>query len=487
MNDIASDVVTAAQEGTQDQPRIRLPLLAVAETDLERARQLKLPAVIVGFAAEGDDLVLDADGWSIPLDTAYLDLVGFAALSPSGTEAAEAFSSRWSATFGETPPDTLDLSAAATGEVDAELLRWMIGQISVKHAQAAQRNVTLMRDLSALRQNHEMTQAAFQRLEALFQSMFQTNRALDLILKEDPAQPVCTLNDGEKIAQRVPCDSAGLSDISVFVSDRPADETGRLRARLTLSESGDQVAAWDIAGSEIHAGWLRLSLETALSADPQTPVLELEWSGEAPLNLSSAFPHPDPRFQPRPEAPVLALQAWRFVPETAAAFPADGHFCHNSGNIRRWSIGKSYQTTAESLARPRELVGYDATLGGLLVRPRGRAISAARLTRAARVGITQIMASVETKQAEGPRVQYALGVAQGAARPWFGRAVPRFQPGMATEWYELGPSEWAQLHLFLPQAIEEVSDIYLMTRLAPGQRASEPPAACFFQIIGSVQ
>jgi len=58
---------------------------------------------------------------------------------------------------------------------------------------------------------------------------------------------------------------------------------------------------------------------------------------------------------------------------------------------------------------------------------------------------------------------------------------------MATEWYELGPTEWTQLHLYLPQAIEEVSDIYLMTRLAPGQRASEPPAACFFEIIGSVQ
>lgn len=474
-------------QDAQGQARIRPALFAVAEADGERARKLNVPAGIVRFSASGSEFVLDADGCRITPDTAYLDLVGFVVLSSSGREAADAFRDYWSETFGEAPPETLDLSAAAAGEVDDALLRWMVGRISASRAQAAERNVTLMRDLSVLRQSHEMTQSAFQRLEAMFQSMFHAKRALDINLKDNPEQPVRALDDGERLTQRLPCDSVGLCDISVFVAGRPADETGRLHARLTLSESGEQVAEWVIDGSEIHPGWLRLSLETALSVDPQTPVLELEWTGQAPLTLASSFPHPDSRFQPRPDAPVLALQVWRFVPDTAAAFPADGHICHNTGHIRRWSIGKSYQTTAESLARPRDLIDYDTALGGLLVRPRGRAVSAARLTRAGRVGVTQIMASVETKQAEGPRVQYAIGVAQSGARPWFGRAVPRFKPGMATEWYELGPSEWAQLHLFLPQAIEEVSDIYLMTRLAPGQRASEPAAACFFQITGSVQ
>lgn len=175
---------------------------------------------------------------------------------------------------------------------------------------------------------------------------------------------------------------------------------------------------------------------------------------------------------------------WKYIPGTRVLSEPASHLAHGAEPPGTWVLGRSVMSRAVPRAAEGWFVGYSDHFAGLMVRPDPQEGSAARLEAALPARVVQVSGGVKTEQAAGPVVEYALGAAPVAARPRSAATEPDFAPGHRTEWLALEPGRWAELHLFLPAPLAEPHDLYLMTRLAPGETApASPPEACFFTLV----
>ncbi len=180
---------------------------------------------------------------------------------------------------------------------------------ALAHSQA--RVARQLRELAQLREMAERSLQSFQRLEAF---VWQTSKGERTLVQHLAQEGSFALT---RAVQRLPGDSAGLTDVAVWIGGA----RGVLTARLVLAESAEVVGLWQV--TDPGEGWLRLALPRALSVDAQTPMLHLDWTGE-PLTLGLSLPHPDPRFQCEGGA-MLALKLWKFVPGVAAPMAPEAH------------------------------------------------------------------------------------------------------------------------------------------------------------------
>ena len=464
------------------------PVVLVQDCDLKAAATLGLPFDVLGVAADAGLTFRAADGTAVDAAAALRDAVAHLVLSAPGARAATGFETAFAARFGTgTCPATTDLSALPAADQPAAALAALARGAVAAQGVALQRNRQLTRDLAELRLTHDQTQAAFAALESFFYGAVRSERRLFRELTPVRNNPACLIAPGATLEQRLPCDSVGLSDVALCLPKTFEAETGLLTVSLELAESGAQIAEWRIAAADLHPGWVRLALDRALGPDAQTPQLRLRWQGDEQLRLVTSVTHPDERFQPRPGAPLLAVQVWKYIPGTRVASEAGSHMAHGADPVDRWLLGRSVMTAAVARADEGWWVGYSDDFGGLMVRPGPEDGSAARLEGVLARGVAQISGGVKTEQTSGPMVEYALGVSPVSSRPRSGGSAPDFAPGHCTAWLALPPGKWAELQLFLPAPLEEPHDLYLMTRLAPGETAqSTPPDACFFTLTAEV-
>lgn len=460
------------------------PTVLVQACDLAEATALDLPFPLV-VADPGGALRL-AGGGAVRPDVAMRDALALMVLSAAARPGTATLAQEWATRFGSAP-DLVDLAdrpgAARRADALAALARLAVAQ----QGEALGRNRQLMRDLAEMRIAHDQTQAAFAALEGFFYQSGGAERRLFRELAPLRTQPPCLIAPGAMIEQRLPCDSAGLSDVAICLPKGFPVQTGTLTVSLELAESGAQIAEWVLEAAELHPGWLRLALDRALGPDAQTPQLRLHWQGAEQLRLVTSVLHPDPRFQPRPGAALLAMQVWKYIPGTRAPAAAGSHMVLGADPVDRWLLGRSVMTEAVAQAAEGWWVGYSDHYAGLMVRPGGDDGTSARLEGALAVGVSRLTGGIKTEQDSGPVVEYALAAAPAAARPRSAGSLPDFAPGLRTDWLALPPGKWAQLHLFLPAALAEPHDLYLMTRLASGETApATPPEACFFTLTAEV-
>lgn len=460
------------------------PTVLVQARDLAEATGLDLPFGLV-VADPGGALRL-VDGGAVRPEVAMRDALALVVLSAAARPGAAALAQDWTARFGSAP-DTVDLADRPAAGRRADALAALARLAVDQQGRALGRNRQLMRDLAELRIAHDQTQAAFAALEGFFYQSGGAERRLFRELSPLRTQPPCLLAPGAMVEQRLPCDSSGLSDIALCLPKDGAPETGVLTVSLELAESGAQIAEWRLEAAELHPGWLRLALDRALGPDAQTPQLRLHWQGAEQLRLVTSVLHPDARFQPRPGAALLAMQVWKYIPGTRAPAAAGSHMVHGADPVDRWLLGRSVMTAAVAQAAEGWWVGYSELFSGLMVRPGPEDGSSARLESALAPGVRHVAGGVKTEQDSGPVVEYSLAAAPAAARPRSAGSLPDFAPGLRTEWLALPPGKWAQLHLFLPAALAEVHDLYLLTRLAPGETVpATAPDACFFTLTAEV-
>jgi hypothetical protein len=304
-------------------------------------------------------------------------------------------------------------------------------------------------------------------------------------LDVQPNNPALILHPKDTVSQRLPQDSAGLCDIAVMIAKKPRGTTGRLQAVLELVESGARVAAWSVAADAMEADWLRFALDRALPADPQTVMLHLTWEGDAPLHLGSSHFHPDPRFMPRANAPLLALGLWKYVPGSRPALTTDAVLQSAVPPVTNWNVGRGQMQRAVALGADPALVHYSDFYTGLMVRAVGPTPTAARLGKAAKRGVQHLFGGVKNEDKTGPLVDFAYGVAPARPSGTTDHALPDFAPKMMSAWLTLKPGEWSEVHLFLPSPLAEDQDLYLMTRaakMAKGEVLDAPLQSCFFNI-----
>lgn len=462
--------------------------IAAAEADLPALGALTLPAEIVAVAVEDDRCVFPREGGTLPPEEAYRDIAGFVALSPAGRETIGRARTAWAGMFGTEAPELLDLGGGPSG-AEAQrgaVLDWLVTQLARTRTHLARRNVTLTRALSRLRETHEQTQTAFQKLDKLFLDTARGTRLPAGTLPADSRNGIGVLQDGDMVEQRLPCSSEGLSDVAVHLwFGGPAE--GTLHAALELVESGETVADWRLRAADLRSGWTRLSLPVALGPDPQTVRLKLVWQGRGDITLTGSVRPADPQFRGQlnsvPQASAMAMKTWKYIPLASTVMPADGHPSSGAPESRKWVIGRGFLEAATPIATDPGNVEFVRDVGGLAVRPASTAISAARLSRACRVGTRRITGSAETKQAAGPNVEYAIAVAPAAAEG--DETLPPFAEGWISDWTPLAPSQWSELVLFLPAPLEAASDLYLLTRIARRGKTDTPPEACFFRLVST--
>ena len=464
------------------------PVVLVQDCDLVSAAALDLPFPLVAVAGKDPLEFRNASGQPVAAQTILRDAVARLAMSPEGAKAAADFEAAFAARFGAgSCPALCDLSAVPDAQRPAAALKALATGAVAGQGIALQRNRQLMRDLAELRIAHDQTQASFAALEGFFYDTVRSERRLFRELSPLRTQAPCLLAPGGVLEQRLPCDSTGLSDVAICLPKGFDVETGTLSVALELAESGAQIAEWQIEAADLQPGWLRLALDRALGPDAQTPQLRIRWQGADQLRLVTSVTHPDERFQPRPGAPLLAVQVWKYIPGTRVPAAAGSHMAHGADPVDRWLIGRSVMTAAVARADEGWWVGYSDQFAGLMVRPGPEDGSLARLEAALAAGVARLSGGVKTEQAEGPVVEYALAVAPVSARPRSSGSEPDFAPGHRTGWLALPPGKWAELQLFLPAPLSEPHDLYLMTRLAPGETApATPPDACFFTLLAEV-
>ncbi len=438
---------------------------------------------LISFELEKDKLTFaDADG-GIDADVVFRDAVAGCHTSPKGQAELARLAKIWTARFGALPPPVIALGGASGPDGLAAHLLPVLVQ-AWRDAQA--RSVGGMRELAVLRGSFEQSQTAFAKLEAFLYQTGRAERTQSLALRQVLGRDAVVLAKDVSVEQRLPGESVGLSDIAVLIDELPAGG-GTLTARLELLESSEVVAHWAIAAADLAKGWVRFSLSRALGPDAQTPVLHLDWDGLEPLNLAPSFHHPDPRFRATGSHAVLALNLWRYLPDAAAPLPAEGVAQISGMPAERWKIGPAALRAAVNLAQDDSLVEFIDWRKALAVRPVGQTATGVRLDGVARPGLLHLCGGVKTEAQHGPDVEFCYALAPRKKRRAQRGKLPDFAAGMTSEWVRLRPNEWADLHLFLAEPLEEVCDLYLLSRLVDETAPEAPVDACFYPLDGQAQ
>ena len=389
----------------------------------------------------------------------------------------------WMDRFGAAPPPLIDLG----GTTDLAGLSPRLLPLFVQFWRESEaRSTELMRELALLRGSFDQSQTGFSRLETFLYNSGGAERAQTMSLSALSGRAPVVLTKGRPVEQRLPIESSGLSDVAFLLAEVPS-ASGTLTAKLSLMESGQVMAEWAVPAENLSKGWVRLSLFRALGPDAQTPVLHLEWTGSEPLKLAASFRHPDTRFCATGSNAVLALNLWTYIAAAAAPLPADGVVQLASAQNLRWTIGPDALCNAVDLNSTKDLVEFTSWRGSLAVRPVSQTISCVRIDHVGRPGLVHLQGGVKTEAVLGPDVEYRYGLAPQHKRSKQRGALPSFSEGMTSEWLRLPANDWAVLHWFLAQPLQEVCDLYLMSRLVNDQIPDQPVNACFYSLEGRAE
>jgi hypothetical protein len=354
------------------------------------------------------------------------------------------------------------------------LQSWIIERFLNVGSTWARRNVDLMRSLVQLRDEHAQCQSRFSALEKFVAGLPGIGRTAGVSLPTGGRLAALEMANGGILEQRIPLESAGLSDVAVSLAG-PAPENGVLLASLHTLEDGETAATWRLPSDMLAAGEIRLSLPTALGPDSRTAALRLAWAGGAPLHLAASLMHPDPRFQAtmdgRAAMATLAVRTWKYVAGCAAPIPSDGHLPVGN-HLHARVVAANELARAENMNADNAHFRFIPDLTALQVHPEsGGGVAAGRLVRALGAGAARVRARVHTRHAEAAEIEYALGVMPSGSMMPAPEMPPTFARGCMTAWCRLPPLGADQLDLALPEPVSEPHDLYLMTRLPDGQTA----------------
>lgn len=413
-------------------------------------------AVAIGYVSAGKTISTS----SLPNN-----LVGFVSLSEESNRELEEISKHWELHGRKLAPPCYLIK----NDDDAEhLSTWLVDQIIVSSKHTAIRNVTLMRELTHLRVAHEESQRAFYTLERYVEANLQLKRNLAVTL-ESSSQSLELNKKCNKVTQLLPTVSVGVSDIGFHISSLPKDMSGSLKASLYAIESGRQVGNWVLPTASLSKNWIQLALAKTLGVDEESLSLTLEWTGSDVISVSLGTAHPDQKWRAvangTPTNRTLAIKVWRSLPDTAPTLSPRA-FKNQSENPEGWLVDSDALKNAQCSSH-KEYVNYIDEADALLVHPIGTAPIIAKLSRCAPKGTKQISALIESVNKDATLIEYAIAVALPKSAD-DQTVATTFNSGYISEWIVLSGGSKSQIHLFLPTALENTGDVYLITRIRPG-------------------
>jgi len=285
------------------------PHIVVAKSELPQFQGIAAVGLDLLYVStsETGDIVVESVGGRVTPGTAPMLCMGFLAATPEALSLLEEVSqdfTRWTGLAFPAPVlverfDALSLLLASN------VLRQ--GQQVAAHA------TRLARELSLLRNAHEILQNNFAKAEALINQADLAQVTLRFI---NPPGKQTTGAGRQRIHQTLPASTSGLVALDVHV----AKPGGGLAVQLYTLEDHQLQASWVVEADECAAGWVPLILPAGLSGLARTPELVITPLGGVSTlpEFSLGAPQPLPGFRVSADGVArtasLALRCWAGLP-----------------------------------------------------------------------------------------------------------------------------------------------------------------------------
>lgn len=447
-------------------------LIIVSACDLDAARELVVPAGLLVLDAEAKFMLEDTE---VVPEALTARIIGSMALSELGHNALNRMAHGWTGKTGSPLPILIDLSKVSGQQKKLQSALRHVGQLyRTKMTGFAEHNAELLRQMAVMRMAQEECNASLEAMELFLLRSVETQRwqvQNHAPLGSGQGSPL-NLSSGTELRQRLSSSSAGLSDLAFLLTEQEIPVNGRLTATLHLLESDHIAAQWVLSAADLTTGWQRLSLVRALGQDEQTPFLTLKWHGERDLRIARSLHHPDPDYclelNGEKHDRLLAHRLWKYLPGSLAPMPESSHWI--GGEIpSRFYVEPARLASAVSVDPNVNCLQYFAVLKALQVHPFKNTVSAGRIAKAVPASVRQISSTIGGRSEKGPPIEYALATAPLHPVREIGDLVMQCErDGRISDWMLLSGDTQGEITLYLRAPTEEISDLYLLTRLAPG-------------------
>lgn len=291
------------------------------------------------------------------------------------------------------------------------------------------------------------------------------------VYAEPPASPPGEPSSLE-LSQEVPVALGNVMYLDLFFAQAGAGLAGQGRLVATAASSGALLCDHSFPLTDIVQGWNRFVCVPEATQRKQPLRLALSLHAPRPIETKPglAAPLPDPALCAQVEGGgiatrPLALRAWcgiaglRYPRQAGTLGPAPAPA---AGEAELLSLPAELVAGATVCQTGRETpdfsaVSYEAETQSLLVHPLGRAPTVAKLARVKVSGLTAVTALAQLRHFDAQPTDFAL-FAQAAGQ------VIRFDSASPLTWLHLQAGEWGDVRYALPEPLDGMADIYMLTR-----------------------
>lgn len=363
----------------------------------------------------------------------------------------------------------------------AELPALLTG-FAAARSKAAAMNTDLMVRLAELRAVHEEVLNGYNALRNFVaENGLAPPRPGFLNLPE--ADGEITLDEGVvEVVQPLPVDMRSMCGFALYLPAAvPQFTRGVLQVYLAAAEDDGLLLHWEVPYARLPQGWVTFAFEQSDRFWRKTPVLRLCFETEAGIEPRFSLSQPQLREDKGAminnvrNARSLAFKTWISIPGAPLAvtnqmWPAIKPRSELGSQIE---IVLHEGLTVTTVPGQEERSGFQVVTllpeqCRLQVHPFENMVSTACLPRACLAGTSVIIAGVETAHPNAGQIEYALAVAPPGGSEF---VTEDGCPANAqiSDWTALPPETPSQIRLRLNRPLRAAADLYLMTRLSPGE------------------
>ena len=351
---------------------------------------------------------------------------------------------------------------------------------------SAARLLLLQNQYAAFRVTHEQLQNAFDTVEEFLSRANLPSTWLAFACEPTDA----TLGPPDRnglfeLSQRLPLPTQGLAAIELHATQTGAGADGVLNITLAAAEDQRSLGDWAIPYDVIPQGWMFLDLPEIDIAPGQTAMLSAVWNtgcGRAPaLSLTSWQPEPESRVRVGGQEASERSLALRLH----VGLPGSRRIRHpfHIGVMRRTPVARQLVRLAPSVLRRfaeigaaaenKPLVHFVEEMEAIELSPVNGTSTVAKLPGALPPRTRRLSAMIRTEDPAGALVEYALlAIGPGDSHQSFlSKGLAGELSGGFSGWMPIDANFTTQIHLDLTEPATRPLDLYLATRLAPGQMA----------------
>jgi hypothetical protein len=350
---------------------------------------------------------------------------------------------------------------------------------------AAHMNAELMLRMAELRGVHEQVLNAYNELRNFVSdNSFAPPQPGFLNLPEAVGGAALPAAVGE-VVQQLPMDMRSLCAFALYLPEAvPAPACGVLHVELLAVEDDEAFLHWQVAYDKLAEGWITFAFEQSERFWRKTPVLRLRFETEAGSAPCFALAPPQLRADKAAiidgvrNARTLAFKSWASVPGAPLAISDQMWPVIRAGSdgVTQIDLDMSDSLDVRPIPGQSERSGFDLITHmpetqSLQLHPFEGLESMACMPGVCPAGTSRVLASVKTTHAEAGQIEYALAIVPSAESAFVTNDSGLPASAIISDWVALPPLTPSRLQIWLGAPLSESADLFLMTRLSPGEQS----------------